>query len=82
MLSMKVPMVAFIISLVFGIIVSLLWTIVWARRRTTIWLIVSLAVFVVFHTIFSPWIVVFIRFLIAIVGFVEASSTNIVIGQF
>ena len=81
MLSMEVPMVAFIISLVFGIIVSLLWTIVWARRRTTIWLIVPLAVFVVL-IIFPPWIVVFIGFLIAIVGFVEASSANIVIGQF
>ena len=47
MFSMEVPMVSFTISLVFGIIVSLLRTIVWARRRTTTWLIVSFAVFVV-----------------------------------
>ena len=74
-------MVSFTISLVFGIIVSLLRTIVWARRRTTTWLIVSFAVFVVL-VIFPIGIVVFIGFLIAIVGVVEVSSTDIVIGQF
>ena len=81
MFSMEVPMVSFTISLVFGIIVSLLRTIVWARRRTTIWLIVSIAVFVVL-VIFPIGIVVFSGFLIAIVGVVEVSSTDIVIGQF
>ena len=81
MFSMEAPMVSFTISLVFGIIVSLLRTIVWARRRTTIWLIVSFAVFVVL-VIFPIGIVVFIGFLIAIVGVIEVSSTDIVIGQF
>lgn len=80
MLSTKVPMVAFVILLVFGIIVSLLRAIVLIGGRIAVLLIVSFAVFVVL-IVFSPEIIVFIGFLVSIVGVVEVSSTDIVIGQ-
>lgn len=80
MLSTKVPMVAFVILLVFGIIVSLLRAIVLIGGRIAVLLIVSFAVFVVL-IVFSPEIIVFIGFLVSIVGVVEVSSVDIVIGQ-